>query len=63
MLVTAVMRAAVIIFIAIVLALCACFGPKHPRSGPGGTNVGPGSDQGGPWTGGASPALTDPSQR
>ena len=56
------MRATVVVLILLVLALAACFGPKHPRSGPGGTNVGPGSDNDGPWNrGGTTPALADPS--
>jgi hypothetical protein len=58
------MRAAVVVFIVIVLALAACFGPKHPRGAPTGTNVGAGSEgYGGPWSGGGgSPALTDPTR-
>jgi hypothetical protein len=58
--------AAVVVFvIAFVLALAACFGPKHPRGGPSGTNIGTGSENDGPWNsggGGGSPALTDPSR-
>jgi hypothetical protein len=53
------MRAAVILFITLVLTLAACFGPKHPRSGPQGSNDGAGSGQGGPWSGGTTAALTD----
>ena len=61
MLVTSRMRAAVITFITLVLALAACFGPKHPRSGPQGSNDGAGSNHDGPWSGGTTAALTDPS--
>jgi hypothetical protein len=57
------MRAAVVVVIVSVLALGACFGPKHPRGGPQGTNVGDGSDHDGPWSGGGTTAaLTDPSR-
>jgi hypothetical protein len=58
--------AVIAVIIAFVIALAACFGPKHPPSGPQGTNVGTGSEAiGGPWTGGGggNPALTDPSRR
>ncbi|HTL33554.1 MAG TPA: hypothetical protein VL326_10530 [Kofleriaceae bacterium] len=57
------MRAA-LVFIVFVLALAACFGPKHPRGGPQGTNVGTGSSSDGPWNGGGTTAaLHDPAQR
>jgi hypothetical protein len=54
LLVTDAMRAKAIIFVLAVAIVSGCFGTKR---GPRGTNIGTGSDNDGPWSGGASPAL------
>jgi hypothetical protein len=51
------MRGARVIIVLAFVIISACFGGKR-GSGRVGTNVGDGSDLGGPWTQG-SPALTD----
>jgi hypothetical protein len=44
------------IFVVAVVLAASCFSGKR---GPRGTNVGVGSDEGGPWTQGGSPALVE----
>jgi hypothetical protein len=44
------------VLVVVVALVVGCVGGKR---GPRGTNVGAGSDEGGPWTKGGSPALVE----